>query len=276
MNVFISWSGTRSKQVAIVLKKWLKDIIQNLEPWMSDTDIQAGQRGINEIFTQLKKSSIGIICVTPENMSEPWLCFEAGALSNAVSNKSKVCPVLLDIEPTQVTGPLSEFQCVKSRSKGQPNKDGLKKLIKSIYLSMEKPNISEDKLNTYFEKWWDDLEADFKNISTECPTSPTPRDPADIAKESLELLRRIDRKISSPTERLKIRMPPNILTNSSGSLPSFAEIGVTPDGFRFVDYGDFYNNKPISRSNETELVEFKCEPELLESGQLSSESKSKE
>ena len=44
MKVFISWSGERSKQMAAALKEWLPTAIQYLEPWMSDTDIHAGDR----------------------------------------------------------------------------------------------------------------------------------------------------------------------------------------------------------------------------------------
>ena len=119
MEVFISWSGSRSKEVALALRGWLKNVIQGLEPWMSDTDIEVGQRGVEEIFGQLKKSQTGIICVTPENMMAPWLHFEAGALSQAVGDKAKVCPALLDMTTSAVTGPLSEYQNVKLRTELQ-------------------------------------------------------------------------------------------------------------------------------------------------------------
>ncbi|MDQ1623498.1 MAG: hypothetical protein QOH19_1916, partial [Actinomycetota bacterium] len=33
MKIFISWSGEESKQIALLLKPWLKKLIQTSEPW---------------------------------------------------------------------------------------------------------------------------------------------------------------------------------------------------------------------------------------------------
>jgi hypothetical protein len=60
---------------------------------MSKEDIEAGQRWSVEIESHLDASAIGIICVTPENQSEPWLNFEAGAISKKVGTERLVeCP----------------------------------------------------------------------------------------------------------------------------------------------------------------------------------------
>ena len=83
MGVFISWSGknTKSYRVAVTLRDWLQQVVQGCSPWVSTQDIDAGERWGTELFTQLDKHSVGIICVTKENQAEPWLNFEAGALS---------------------------------------------------------------------------------------------------------------------------------------------------------------------------------------------------
>ena len=43
---------------------------------------------------ELDTTNCGIICVTPDNMREPWLHFEAGALSKSVK-QAQVHPFLL-------------------------------------------------------------------------------------------------------------------------------------------------------------------------------------
>src|ERR1700749_560604 len=67
MKVFISWSGTRSRAVANALHPWLPDVLQQMEPWMSQRDIGAGARWSQELDEQLESTQFGIICVTPEN-----------------------------------------------------------------------------------------------------------------------------------------------------------------------------------------------------------------
>ena len=109
MKVFISWSGERSQYIAAALRDWLPNVIQSLDPWMSDKDIAGGSRWLLALAGQLNEAMTGILCVTPENQSNAWLVFEAGALSKTIG-QTMVCPLLFDLEPTQMTGPLTQFQ----------------------------------------------------------------------------------------------------------------------------------------------------------------------
>ena len=59
-NVFISWSGTRSKVAAKELTNWLPAILQRARPWMSEEDIQKGSRGLDEVAGALKTMKVGI------------------------------------------------------------------------------------------------------------------------------------------------------------------------------------------------------------------------
>src|SRR5262245_4417121 len=107
MKVFLAWSGERSEQVANVLGAWLAGVIQSVEPWYSP-DMTKGVKWIPEIGAQLESAGLGICCLTPENLGAPWISFEAGALSRGP--KTHVCTFLTDLKPTDVTGPLSQFQ----------------------------------------------------------------------------------------------------------------------------------------------------------------------
>src|SRR5713101_2950635 len=160
MKVFIGWSGERSKTVALGLRKWIPNVIQAVVPWMSETDIDAGAKWLNELFTQLADTDYGIVVVTPENAREPWIHFEAGALAKSVKNDAHVCPYLIDIsEMTQLTGPLTEFQAKKS------NKKDTLSLMQGINRAMpEGSRRPEPALIETFERWWSDLERVISNL----------------------------------------------------------------------------------------------------------------
>lgn len=120
MKVFISWSGKRSKALAIALKEWIPLIVQHAKPWVSDNDISAGDRWAQAIAGELESSNFGILCITPENLSSEWILFEAGALSKAMQD-AKVIPFLLGLELSDLSGPLSQFQALKVDEPGMLN-----------------------------------------------------------------------------------------------------------------------------------------------------------
>src|SRR5207244_2100425 len=97
MNQFISWSGPTSRDVAIALRGWLPKVLSTSEPWLSDEDIRKGTTWITELRKELEKSHAGIVCVTRENLSSPWLLFESGALSKTL-DRHLVCPYLFGIQ----------------------------------------------------------------------------------------------------------------------------------------------------------------------------------
>src|SRR5579875_159793 len=114
MDVFISWSGERSKYVAEALRGWLKQVIQAVKPWLSSEDILAGARWNVEIANRLSATKFGIICVTPENLDSNWLVFEAGALAKTIDDRTFVCPFLIDMDEINPQHPLSQFQCKRA------------------------------------------------------------------------------------------------------------------------------------------------------------------
>lgn len=107
MKIFFSFSGPRGKAVADMLGAWLGQIIQTAEPWIS-SDIQKGARWLEELETQLREATFGIICVTSDSLTSPWILFEAGALSK--TSGARVCTFLLDVAPEDVEFPLAQFQ----------------------------------------------------------------------------------------------------------------------------------------------------------------------
>src|SRR5229473_2295304 len=117
MDVFISWSGKRSQRVADALHRYLPQMINAVDPWLSSTDIEAGARWGADIAAKLEKSTVGILCLTPGNLESTWLHFEAGALAKTLEN-TFVCPYLFDLKPSDVKGPLAQFQAMTADEPG--------------------------------------------------------------------------------------------------------------------------------------------------------------
>ena len=113
MNVFISWSGDVSKEVATALRDWIPNVLQYVKPWLSNHDIPSGTRWPQQLGSQLQDLKTGILCLTPDNVAAPWILFEAGSLSKALDD-SLVCPYLFGLEPTAVEWPLAQFQLERS------------------------------------------------------------------------------------------------------------------------------------------------------------------
>jgi hypothetical protein len=112
MRVFISWSGDTGKAFAKIVHAWLPSVLQAVKPFFSPDDIAKGAKWSSDIGAELETSQVGIIVVTRESVSAPWLMFEAGALSKNVG-RAKVAPILVDLEPGDVRGPLMQFQCAR-------------------------------------------------------------------------------------------------------------------------------------------------------------------
>lgn len=173
MKIFISWSGKKSKEAALILRSWLPDVIQNVEPWMSSEDIGAGSRQSRDIEKQLQDSNFGIICLTRDNATAPWVNFEAGAIAKSVEN-SFVCPYLLDLKSSQIPrGPLNLFQAKVA------NRDETWELLQGINNAMESGSLTEEQLARTFDRWWPDLEKALSNL---------PNDEGEVVKDVPEEL----------------------------------------------------------------------------------------
>lgn len=159
MELFLSWSGSLSNSIAKEMKAWLQVSLQHVKPFMSEEDIAKGTKWNHEISSVLEKSQIGIICLTKENVKEPWIMFEAGAISKNFK-ESRVFTILFDnLKPSDVSGPLVQFQHTSF------NKEDVWKLFKCInVVSLEGNKLDESNLRIIFEKWWPDLENKISRI----------------------------------------------------------------------------------------------------------------
>ena len=183
-NLFISWSGARSKAIAETLREWLPTVIQTAKPFMSDTDIDKGSRGLTELVRALEGIKVGIVCLTPENLSEPWILYEAGALSKTIDDRTRLCTYLLGgLRSQNVRQPLGMFQHTEA------NKSETKKLVRTINLAISDEPVSDANLSTIFEKMWPELENRVQNMPTPGQIIEAKRSPDEMLAEILELAR---------------------------------------------------------------------------------------
>jgi hypothetical protein len=156
MEVFLAWSGFRSKAVATALLDWLPVVLPAVEPWMSQTDVADGRSRLQEIATKLLQADLGIFCVTRDNLADPWMVFEAGALSKA-GGGGRVLPFLLDVGIGELSSPLAQFEAKRA------NRDSVWDLICSINRFSKHP-VEAGELTAGFELAWPKLESKLAEI----------------------------------------------------------------------------------------------------------------
>ena len=143
--------------------------------------------------TQLDSTEVGIICLTRDNLSSQWIHFEAGAL--AKGRDGLVCTFLLDVQPTDVKPPLSDFQATTY------DRDEVFRLLASINARVEGAGeraLDEERLKKLFEKFWPDLNEALQSIVQEKQHTRAPeRKQADILDEILVTVRRIASSLES-------------------------------------------------------------------------------
>lgn len=64
-TVFLSWSGNESKRYATAWRKWMKDVFEDADVFMSDQDIQAGADWRREISNNVRRAKVGIVLLPP-------------------------------------------------------------------------------------------------------------------------------------------------------------------------------------------------------------------
>jgi hypothetical protein len=188
MKVFISWSGEASNQVALALAEWIPKVLQGVEPFVSSKDIDKGATWVTTLADELKDTDFGIICLTEENLSSPWLHYEAGAIYKSVA--SRICPVLLGVSKAKVQSPLNQLQCTDLQLAE----------VTRLMLSMNKAAgspVDVVQIEETVEVWWSKLEEKIKAISLPSATKSRvegkePKKPEPELEEMIEeVLRRL-------------------------------------------------------------------------------------
>ncbi|MBQ9926349.1 MAG: toll/interleukin-1 receptor domain-containing protein [Lachnospiraceae bacterium] len=200
MKVFISWSGELSQKIAKELSEWLPSIIQSIEVFYSSDDIKKGENWDNRLTNELQDSEYGIVCLTSENVSAPWIHFEAGALSKTLD--SRVSALMINVVTSEIQGPLSRFQATKIE------KEDFYKLLTSINEASGTP-INEKILQKSFDAIWDKMYANITKIidgSVSKVENVVQKSKVEnsVLEELLQLVRKQDSIISNPEKLIPL------------------------------------------------------------------------
>lgn len=157
-RVFISWSGKRSKHVAEALREWLPYVLQDVEPFVSSINIQAGELWDDVIRERVRTSGFCILCVTSGNLRSEWLHYEAGAMREGMA--IPVAPFLLGVGMEQLSGPFRRLQAKHA------DEAGTTELILSLGQAI-KTSSSEAFIRNAVSKNWGDLKSKLDNAPTD-------------------------------------------------------------------------------------------------------------
>lgn len=147
LKVFVSWSGKESHALALVLRKWLPVMFGGLNVFVSSEDIDKGARWANMLDDELARTDFGLVCLTPGNLTAPWLLFEAGALARAVDRSHCAC-ILSGVEKASLGYPLAQFQATEI------NRDELLLLSQTINESLGGAGQDRSALEARFDAMW--------------------------------------------------------------------------------------------------------------------------
>jgi hypothetical protein len=203
LKIFLSWSGTRSKAVAVALREWLPLVLHYAEPWLSDRDIAAGERWAVEIGKELEGTEYGVIVLTRDNLAAPWILFETGALSKAFT-ASAVCPYLVDVDFRDIAGPIAQFQAKKADAQSTLE------LITAINAKAPTP-ADRARVAELFSVLWPKLGAVIQDLPNVPPIAPAPaRNEADVIEELVESNRRMEARLELLATVVKrLAVPPS-------------------------------------------------------------------
>jgi hypothetical protein len=158
MRVFLSWSGEQSRLLAHLLRDWLPNVIQSVQPWLAAADIAPGTAFSSEIGKAIGQAEIGIVCLTRANLQAPWLNYEVGMMS---VGGVPIIPLTLDLSPGEIVGALAQFQAAAV------DKEGMRRVVDSINTRAEHP-VGDKLLSRAFDLFWPDFE---RNVSVILNTS---------------------------------------------------------------------------------------------------------
>ncbi|MFD0892890.1 TIR domain-containing protein [Luteolibacter ambystomatis] len=176
-KIFVSWSQSPSKAIASAIKNWLLTLMDEVDVWISDEDIQLGEQWRESLGDALESSSYAILCITPQNMDSPWIAMEAGAIAMKGRNACRAVPLLFGIERHDLPSHLAGFQSIEA---SEQNLIRLAREIHEHVNSSTRPEVFDRRIKSHTRELWDEL-AHLMTIRVSVPELKQVRPPNALA-----------------------------------------------------------------------------------------------
>src|SRR5258706_2649788 len=108
MKLLIIWSGEVSRRVGTLLRDFFSNALKGVEPFLSEHDLDVETPWAAALAAQLRDADFAVVCLTREDLTSPWLLFEAGALT--VLPAERACCLLFDgLIHSELPAPLAHY-----------------------------------------------------------------------------------------------------------------------------------------------------------------------
>jgi len=195
---FISWSGDESRTIAEHLKELFSFVLASPQLFVASKDLKAGDVWFTEIASRLDACDVGVIVVTPQNLSRPWLHFEAGAIAKRVG-RSAAIPLLCGVSTGDLANtPLAQLQALTTSD------TDIQKLCHRLNELLEL-GLEAAYIDTAFPMWWEKYHGGINNADLWKGTTKEKLPPttADLSVQ----LTQIASALSDISDRLPARPP---------------------------------------------------------------------
>lgn len=196
MNIFISWSGIRSNAIAQACQRFIPLVLQQVRLISSESDIEKGERWSNKLRYTVDAADVALLVITPENLNNPWLAFEAGTLSTKTKS---VESLLVDLSPADLPMPFAQFQALTL------SRTDMHRFLASLNSRLDPP-LPSNSFDTLFEVMWPKFQQELEGLPEASPpethagksavSASLRRPDRELLEEVLTLVRQISAELS--------------------------------------------------------------------------------
>jgi hypothetical protein len=131
-------------------------------------ELEKGVRWFEEIIQRLEGARAGILCLTAENLSSPWLHFEAGALAKGLHSgsdhsseplRNRIFTYLHGVTPANLAGPLAQYQSAST------TREDTWSLIEALVRILFPDDTTDESWSTAFPDAWREFEKELRGTS---------------------------------------------------------------------------------------------------------------